>query len=63
LGPPKGLGLSFEVAQFFNMDLIASSSFPPFGIGASLGSKGFILGDPIVDPNFVKWRPNCRLKY
>jgi hypothetical protein len=59
----KGIGLRFEVAEFLNMELIASSLFPPFGIGSSLGYKGFIFGDPIVDPNFAKRRANCRPKF
>jgi hypothetical protein len=63
LGQPKGIGSRFGIAQFLNMGPIASSSFLPFGIGSLLGYKGFIFGDPIVDPNFAKWRPNYRPKY
>jgi hypothetical protein len=58
------------VAQFLNMSPIASSSFLPFKLGLHLGPRALYFetqlwtqtlqnGDPIVDPNFAKWRPNC----
>jgi hypothetical protein len=39
------------MARFLNMDPITSSSFSPFEIGSSLGSKDFIFEDPIIDPS------------
>ena len=45
------------MARFLNMDPIASSPFPPFEIGSSLGSKGFRFEGPIMDPQVLGLGP------